>query len=133
MSDDTNENLADAVAALTAKLASVRARSVAISMGTDTATDASALLDESNGLFTEIAGMPGEMLPVVTELARALRAELVHAPAEVRRMLLAYEDAVAAARFDRVEPPRLIAAFVFLDALERILPFCASEAAKRKW
>ena len=114
-------------AALTATLESVITRAISITMGTDATTDASALLDESNALWLEIADAPSDMLPVVTTLASTLAAQLEDAPDRVKRELLAYREATAAARFDWIEPPRSVVAFMILDALERIRDLCASK------
>ena len=96
-------------------------------MGTDTTTDAKLFLAELDPLWTEIAAHPAELLPVVERLAADLTAELATAPESAKRALAGYRDAVAAAKFDPVEPPREIVAFVILDALERIRDYCAQK------
>jgi hypothetical protein len=117
-------NLAD-------KLQSLIARATAITMGTDTTTDASALMSETNPLWGEVSDNAVEMLPVVTEMAKRLAVELKNAPEEVKAMLSAYEERAAEAKFDWVEPPRLVIAFLVLDALERIRTHCEHKAKKR--
>jgi hypothetical protein len=115
------------VMTLAEQLESLMTRALAITMGRDADGDAGALLTESNPLWSKIAEQPAEMLPVVTALAATLAAELANAPDEVKSALAAYRDAAAEARFDWIEPPRAVVAFVFLDALERIRDFCASK------
>jgi hypothetical protein len=117
-------NLAD-------KLQSLIARATAITMGTDTTTDSSALMTETNPLWGEVSDNAVEMLPIVTEMARALKAELASAPEEVKAMLSAYEERAAEAKFDWIEPPRLVVAFMVLDALERIRTHCEHKTKKR--
>jgi hypothetical protein len=123
--------MTDPIAALTAKLEPCGARAAAISMGTDLTTDAEALLAESSRLWTEIADAPADMLPVVARLAGALAAALANAPQEIKDQLDAYEAAAAAARFDRIEPPRLVVGFLFLAALERVRDHCADNAHEK--
>ncbi len=118
--------------ALVARLESVKARALAVTMGVDTTTDASALLAESNPLWGEVAGDATAMLPVVTEMARALGEALEQAPAEVKAALGAYREAAAAARFDWIEPPRILVAFLLLEALERIRDHCATKVNARR-
>ncbi len=113
------------------KLHSLVARATAITMGIDTTTDASALMTETNPLWTEVSENAVDMLPVVTEMAKNLAAELKNAPEEVKAMLSAYEERAAEAKFDWIEPPRLVVAFMLVDALERIRAHCAHKAKQR--
>ena len=95
-------------------------------MGTDTATDASTLLDESNALWAEIGKQGAEMLPVLRATEQKLQAALANAPAAAKAELASYRSAAAEARFEQIEPPRSIVAFMVLDALQRISAYCAS-------
>lgn len=108
-------------------LEDLAARATAITMGTDTTTNANELHDAANVLWKEIANHPQELLPAVTAVAQKLKALLDKAPASAKEALAAYEEAAGAAKFDWIEPPRVVAGFVFLDALERIRSYCASK------
>lgn len=112
---------------LTEKLETLVARATAVTMGTDTATDASKLLDEANPLWTEIGEHAAEMLPVLDTITPNLEAALTNAPAAAKAALATYRSEAAEARFDRTEPPRAIVAFLVLDALKRIRAYCASK------
>jgi hypothetical protein len=112
---------------LTVKLETLVARATAVTMGTDTATDASRLLDECDGLWAEIGEHAAEMLPVLGAIEQKLQATLTNAPAAAKAELASYRSAAAAARFDRIQPPRSIVAFMVLDALQRITAHCASK------
>ena len=112
---------------MTEKLETLVARATAVTMGTDDATDASKLLDESNALWAEIGEHAAEMLPVLGAIEPKLRATLTNAPAAVKAELVSYRSEAAEARFDRIEPPRSLVAFMVLDALQRISAYCASK------
>ena len=112
---------------LTEKLETLIARATAVTMGTDTATDASKLLDESNALWAEIGQHGAEMLPVLGAIETKLQATLTSAPAAAKAELASYRSAAAAARFDPIEPPRSLVAFMVLDAIQRISAYCASK------
>ena len=112
---------------LTEKLETLIARATAVTMGTDTATDASQLLDESNALWTEIGAHAAEMLPVLGAIESKLQAALTNAPAAARAELASYRSAAAESRFDQSGPPRSIVVFMVLDALQRIRAYCASK------
>ena len=112
---------------LTEKLETLVARATAVTMGTDTATDASKLLDESNALWAEIGDHAAEMLPVLGAIEPKLQARLTNAPAAIKAELASYRSAEAEAKFDRIEPPRSIVAFMVLDAVQRISAYCASK------
>lgn len=112
---------------LTEKLETLVARATAVTMGRDTATDASRLLAESNPLWSEIGEHAAEMLPVLDAITPKLEAELANAPAAVKTELDTYRSAAAEAKFDRIEPPRSIVAFMVLDGLMRIRSYCASK------
>jgi hypothetical protein len=112
---------------LTEKLETLIARATAVTMGTDTTTDASKLLDESNALWTEISQHATEMAPVLGGIEKKLQATLTNAPAAAKAELASYRGAAAGARFDPTEPPRSIVAFMVLEALQRISAHCASK------
>ena len=112
---------------LTVRLETLVARATAVTMGTDTATDASKLLDESNALWAEIGKHAAEMLPVLGAIEQKLQATLANAPAAAKAELASYRSAAAEARFDQIEPPRSIVAFMVLDAVQRIRAYCASK------
>ena len=105
---------------LTEKLDSAVARAVAITLGADATTDADALLTELNPLWSEVAEHATEMLPVLDRLIATLETELARAPASARTALSKFREAEAEAKFDRVEPPREVVAFLVKDALERL-------------
>ena len=109
---------------LVEKLEAGVARATAVTMGTDATTDADAVLAELNLLWTEIGNRPVEMFPVIERIATQLTAALANAPAPATNALATYREAVATARFDPVEPPREVVAFLVLDALERIREHC---------
>jgi hypothetical protein len=112
---------------LTEKLKTLVARATAVTMGTDTATDASKLLQESNPLWTEIGEHAAEMLPVLDTIIPKLEAAMANAPAAVKAELAAYRRAAAEAKFDWIEPPGSIVGFLVLDALQRIRANCAAK------
>ena len=112
---------------LTERLKTLVARATAVTMATDTATDASKLLEESNPLWTEIGEHAAEMLPVLDTIIPKLEAAMANAPAAVKAELAAYRRAAAEAKFDRIEPPGSIVGFLVLDALQRIRANCAAK------
>ena len=97
-------------------------------MGTDTTTDASKLLDEGNPIWTEVSAHPGELLAPLEAMREKLTADLAAAPGTAVQALAQYRQDAAEAKFDYIEPPREVVAFVFQDALERICAFCRSKA-----
>jgi hypothetical protein len=71
------------------------------------------------------------MLPLVQQLASSLAVDLERAPDVVKAELNAYREAEAEAKFDWIDPPRAVVAFVLLEALERIRDYCESALAKK--
>ena len=112
---------------LTEKPKTLVARATAVTLATDTATDASKLLEESNPLWTEIGEHAAEMLPVLDTIIPKLEAAMANAPAAVKAELAAYRRAAAEAKSDWIEPPGSIVGFLVLDALQRIRANCAAK------
>ena len=115
--------------ALIDELEAIVARAAKVTMGTDLTTDADALLESVNPMWTQISERAAELEPVVARIKAALAAELANAPNPTKQALSRYRDDVAEARFDRVAAPHELVAFLILDGLERIDEHCKSKLA----
>lgn len=113
---------------LTQHLETIVARATAVTMGKDTATDTEALYAELNPLWAQMGDHAAELRPVVARLTQRLTAELAKAPAAVQATLAQYRRDTAEAKFDRIDTPREVIAFLVLDGLERIGEFLATQS-----
>ncbi len=114
---------------LAAQLVALVTTAAAVTLGTDTTTDAEALLARTNPIWVAIGDRPAELLPVLDRSIALLTTTLEAAPEAAKRSNEQYGRDQLERRFDYPEMPREVLGFITLDALVRIRSFCASKLA----